>query len=94
MREIVFVFEEIVLCFKCASRIKKNEKKKTNIHVEHLRFNIIFYHDIDDLLNETKAIIINKNTNSTLDVLLIINISLIIDDSKYKFKNKLIFTIY
>ena len=95
MRKIVFVFEKIMLCFECASRIKKRRKRKkrTNIHVEHLRFNIVFYHNIDDLLNETKAKIINKNANLTFDVLLIINTSLIIDDLKYELKNKLILAI-
>ena len=92
MREIVLAFEEIVLCSECASRVKERRKRKerTNIHVEHLRFNIVFYHDIDDLLNETKARIIDKDADSTSEILLIIDTSLIIDDSRYEFKNKLI----
>ena len=28
MRETVLVFEEFVLCFKCALRIKKQQRKK------------------------------------------------------------------
>ena len=65
MREIIFTFEKIVFYFECASKIEKRQKKEktTNIHVEHLRFNIIFYHNIDDLLNETKIKMINKNAN-------------------------------
>ena len=85
-----------MLCFKCASKVeeRRKRKKRTNIYVEHLRLNIVFYYDIDDFLSETKVKIVNKNANLTFNVLLIINILLIIDDSKYKFKNKLIFAIY
>ena len=70
MREIVFTFEKIVLYFKCASRIKERRKKKTNIHVEHLRLNIVFYHNINNLLNKTKTKVIDKDVNSTFDVFL------------------------
>ena len=95
MREIAFVFEKIVLCSECALKIEeqRRKKEKTNIHVEHLRFNIVFYHDIDNFLNKIKTKIINKDANSTSDVLLIIDTLLIIDDSRYEFKNKLIFAI-
>ena len=95
MRETVFAFEKIVLCFECASRIEERRRKRrrTNIHIEHLRFNIVFYHDIDDSLSETKARIIDKDADSTLDVLLIIDTLLIIDCSRYEFKNKLILAV-
>lgn len=95
MREIIFVFEKIILYFECALKKKKRrkKKKKMNIHVEYLRFNIVFFHNIDDFFNETKTRIIDENAKSTSNVLLIINTSLIINDSKYKFKNKLISTI-
>lgn len=72
---------------------KTTKKKKTNIHVKYLRFNIVFYYDIDDFLSETKTKIINKDANLTLHVFLIIDTLLIIDNLKYKFKNKLIFII-
>lgn len=95
MREIVFVFKKIVLYFECALKIKerRRKKEKINIHVEYLRPNIVFYHDINNFLNEAKARIINENAKSTSNVFLIIDISLIIDDSRYEFKNKLISTI-
>jgi len=95
VREIALAFEEIVLCFKCASRVEERRKKKkrTNIHVKHLRPNIVLYHDINNSLNETKARIIDKNANSTSNAFLVVNISLIIDDSRYELKNKLISTI-
>ena len=95
MREIALAFEEIVLCSECASRVKERRRRKerTNIHVEHLRLNIVHYHDIDDSLSETKARIIDKDADSTLDVFLIIDTSLIIDDPRYELKNKLILAI-
>ena len=95
MRKIVFTFTEIVLYSKFVSKVKKRRrrKEKTNIYVEHLQFNIVLYHNIDNFLSETKAKVIDKDADSTSDVLLIIDTSLIIDDSKYDFKNKLIPTV-
>ena len=61
-----------------------------NIHVGHLRSNIVLYHDIDDPLSETKAKIINEDSDSTSDVLLVIGTSLAIDGPRYELKNKLI----
>ncbi len=95
MREIALASKEIVSCLKCASKIEKRRRRKerTNIHVKHLRFNIVLYHDIDDSLSEVKARIIDEDAKSTPDVLLIVSISLIIDNSRYELKNKLILTI-
>ena len=95
VRENAFVFKEIVFCFECVSKVKerRRKRKRTNIYVKHLRFNIVFNHDIDDFLSEIKASVIDKDANLTFDVLLIVNTSLIINDSRYKFKNKLISTI-
>ena len=92
MREIILAFKEIVLCSEYASKIKEQRKreKKKNIHVKYLRLNIVLCHNIDDSLSEIKIKIIDKDANLTLNVFLIINTSLIIDDLKYKFKNKLI----
>jgi len=95
MREIVLAFREIVLCLECASRIEERRRReeRTNIYVEHLRLNIVLYHDINDSLSETKARIIDKNANLTLDVFLVVNTLLIIDNSRHELKNKLISTI-
>ena len=92
VRETALAAGEIVLCSECVSRVEKRRRKggRTNIHVEHLRSNIVLYHDIDDPLSEIKARIIDEDANSTSNVLLIIDTSLIIDDPKYEFKNKLI----
>jgi len=95
VREIALAFEEIVSCSKCASKIEERRKReeRTNIHVRHLRPNIVLYHDIDNFLNEIKARIINEDAKSTSNVLLIVDTSLIINDSRYELKNKLISTI-
>ena len=96
VREMTLAFEEIVSCSECASRVEERRRReeRTNIHVKHLRFNIVLFQDIDDSLSETKARIIDKDANSKSDVLLIVDTSLIIDDSRYELKNKLISTIH
>lgn len=95
VRKTILAFEEIVSCSECASRIEERQRRRerTNIHVRHLRFNIVLFQDIDDSLSETKARIIDKDVNSKSDVILIVDTSLIIDDSRYELKNKLISTI-
>ncbi len=95
MREIALAFEEIVLCSKCASKIEERRRReeRTNIHVGHLRFNIVFYHDIDNSLSKIKARIIDEDAKLTSNILLIVNTSFIIDNSRYELKNKLISTI-
>ena len=95
MRKTILAFEEIVSCSECASRIEERQRRRerTNIHVRHLRLNIVLFQDIDDSLSETKARIIDKDVNSKSDVILIVDTSLIIDDSRYELKNKLISTI-
>lgn len=95
MREIALAFKKIVSCSKCASKIeeRRRREKRTNIHVRHLRFNIVLYHDINDSLSEIKARIIDEDAKSTSNVLLVVDTSLIIDDSRYELKNKLISTI-
>jgi len=95
VRETALAFGEIVLCPECASRVEERRRRggRTNIHVGHLRPNIVLYHDIDDPLSETKARIIDKDANSTPDALLVVDTSLAIDDPRYELKNKLISTI-
>lgn len=92
MRETALASGEIVSCPECASRVEKRRRRKgrTNIYVEHLRPNIILYHDIHDPLSETKARVIDEDADSTPDVLLVINTSLIINGPRYELKNKLI----
>lgn len=63
------------------------KKKKTNIHVKHLRLNIIFYYDVNDSLSEIKTRIINEDANLTSNVLLIVNILLVINNSRHELKN-------
>jgi len=58
-----------------------------------LRLNIVLYYDIDNSLSETKEKIINQDAKLTSNILLIVNILLVIDDSRFELKNKLISTI-
>ena len=59
-----------------------------------MQFNIVLYYNINNSLSKIKAKIIKKNTKLILNILLIVNILLIINNLRYKFKNKLISTIY
>ena len=83
---------EIVTCSECASKVEERWRRggRTNIHVGHLRPNIVLYHNIDNPLSETKARIIDEDADSTPDVLLVIGTSLAIDGPRYERKNKLI----
>ena len=92
VRETALASGEIVTCPECASKVEERRRRggRTNIHVGHLRPNIVLYHDIDDPLSETKARIIDEDTDSTPDVLLVIGTSLAIDGPRYELKNKLI----
>lgn len=92
VRETALASGEIVLCSECASRVEERRRKggRTNIHVGHLRPNVVLYHDIDDPLSETKAAMIDKDANSKPDVLLVVGTSLAIDGPTYELKNKLI----
>ena len=92
MRKIALTFEEIIIYSKYALKIEERRRRggRTNIYVKYLRPNIVLYYDINDSLSEIKARIINEDVNLTLDILLVINILLTIDSSRYKFKNKLI----
>ncbi len=58
-----------------------------------MRLNIVLYYDIDNSLSETKEKIINQDAKLTSNILLIVNILLVIDDSRFELKNKLISTI-
>ena len=92
VRETALASRDIVICPECASRVEKLRRRgeRTNIHIGHLRSNIVLYHDIDNPLSETKARIIDEDTDSTSDVLLVISTSLAIDGPRYELKNKLI----
>ena len=92
VRETALASGEIVSCPECASRVEERRRRggRTNIHVGHLRPNIVLFQDIDDPLSETKARIIDKDANSKPDVLLIVGTSLAIDGPRYELKNKLI----
>ena len=92
VRETALASGEIVLCPECASRVEERRRRggRTNIHIGHLRPNIVLYHDIDDPLSETKARVIDKDADSTPDALLVIGTSLAIDGPRYELKNKLI----
>ena len=95
MRKTIFAFKKILLCFKCASKIEERQRReeRTNIYVKYLRLNIVLYYDIDNSLSETKEKIINQDAKLTSNILLIVNILLVIDDSRFELKNKLISTI-
>lgn len=92
VREINLASGEIVSCPVCASKVEERRKRggRTNIHVRHLRPNIVLYHDIDDPLSEAKARIIDEDADLTPDVLLVVGTSLAIDGPRYELKNKLI----
>jgi len=92
VRETALASGEIVSCPKCASKVEERRRReeRTNIHVGHLRPNIVLYHDIDDPLSEAKARIIDEDAKSTPDVLLVVGTSLAIDGSRFELKNKLI----
>ena len=62
--------------------------------MRHLQPNIVLFQDFNNSLSELKAKIINKDTNLKFDVLLIIGTLLIINDLRYKLKNKLILTVH
>lgn len=95
MRKTIFAFKKILLCFKCASKIEERQRReeRINIYVKYLRLNIVLYYDIDNSLSETKEKIINQDAKLTSNILLIVNILLVIDDSRFELKNKLISTI-
>ena len=92
IRETAFAFGEIVLYLKYVSRVEERRRKgrRTNIYVSYLRPNIVLYYDINDPLSEIKVRIIDKDSDLTLNILLVISILLAIDGSKYELKNKLI----
>lgn len=83
-------------CLECESRIESQRKNeaRTNIHIEHLRPNVVLLHDIDDSWSEIKANFIDKDSSLRLDVLLIIETSLTSEDSRYELKSKLISMIH
>lgn len=95
MRKTIFAFKKILLCFKCASKIEERQRReeRIDIYVKYLRLNIVLYYDIDNSLSETKEKIINQDAKLTSNILLIVNILLVIDDSRFELKNKLISTI-
>jgi len=92
VRETALISGEIVLYPKYALKVEERRRKggRTNIYVRYLRPNIILYYDINDPLSEIKARIINKDANSTPDVLLIVSILLVIDGLRNELKNRLI----
>ncbi len=92
MRETALASGEIISCPECALKVEERRRRggRTNIHVRHLRPNVILYHDINDPLSEVKARIINEDAESTPDVLLVVSTSLAIDGPRYELKNKLI----
>ena len=90
------ISEEIISCSNCTSMLEEwqTREKRMNIHVEHLWSNIVLFHNIDDSWSKKKASIIDNDINSRPNVLLVIDTSLTIDDSRYKLKNKLILAIH
>jgi len=92
VRETALASGEILSCPECGSKVEERRRRggRTNIHVGHLRPNIILYHDINDPLSDTKAEIIDKDANSTPDVLLVIGTSLAVDGPRKELKNRLI----
>jgi len=92
VRETALASGELVSCPECASRVEERQRRggRTNIHVGHLRPNIVLFQDIDDPSSEEKARIIDKDANSRPDVLLVVGTSLAIEGPRYELKSKLI----
>ncbi len=89
-------FEAKLSCLECESRIESRRKNEArmNIHIEHLRSNVVLLHDINDSWSKIKANFIDKDSSSRLDVLLIIETTLTSEGSRYELKSKLISTIH
>ncbi len=83
---------EILSCPECESKVEIRRKNggRTNIHVGHLRPNIVLLHDTDDPWSEVKASLIDKDSGSRPDVLLIVGTSLAIEGPRHELKTKLI----
>ena len=94
--ETALISGGVVPCPNCASMLeeRRTRGKRMNVHVGHLRPNIVLFHDIDDPWSEKKASIIDNDANSRPDVLLVIGTSLAIDGPRYELKNKLIPAIH
>ena len=82
---------KIVHCPKCTSRVeeRRQQKRRTNIHVGHLRPNIVLFNDLDPL-DELKASIIDDDTASRPDLLLIMGTSLAVYGPRRELKDRLI----
>lgn len=94
--EMALISGEVIPCPNCVSMLeeRRTRGKRTNVHVGHLWPNIVLFHDIDDPLSERKASIIDNDTNSRPDVLLVIGTSLTINGPRYELKSKLIPAIH
>lgn len=91
-REIALVSGESLPCPNCSSRLEERQKegRRAHIHVGYLRTNVVLYHETDDPWAEKKAIIIDSDSKSSPDVLLIIGTSLAVDGAKRELKHSLI----
>ena len=79
-------------CPNCESNREDRRRRdaRTNIHIGNLRPNIVFFRDPDDPLSERKATLIDNDSKSRPDVLLIIGTSLAISGPKHELQRRLI----
>jgi len=78
------LFRKNILYLQCTSIVKKQRVReaRTNIYINFLQLNIVFFYEYDNLLDERKIELIDQNNNLKIDILLIIRISLAIDNIK------------
>lgn len=78
------LFEKVILCIEC--KFKQDERRirkiKTNIHVDFMRSNIMLFDDAINSLSERKIELIKQDCTLDIDMLFVINTSLIIDEIK------------
>ena len=83
---------KVVPCPSCASGVeeRRNRGQRTNVHVGHLRPNIVLFDDVDDPLSQRAASLIDDDAESSPDALLILGTSLKVDGPSRELKNRLV----
>jgi len=84
INQMTLLSEKNILCLQCTFIVEKRRVReaRTNIYVDFLQSNIVFLHEYDNLSGERKTELIDQDSNLKIDMLLIIEISLIIDSVK------------
>ena len=95
-RESTLISGEEMSCPACVLRVDKRRKngRRTNIHVGHLRPNIVLNNDDLDPLGKIKASLIDADASSGPDILLIIGTSLAAYGPRSELKSRLILAVY